>query len=126
MLLPRMFECVLCVWLYRYVYEFVCSFLACKYVEVKVLVGKGRVWGTFWGTQSPMAACSSLPLSLLPKQACFSGGFDSLFDTPVHLTSGQEGYLLATSSLPGHMGRGSACGLSGSEYQAKPQLQHGP
>lgn len=132
-LLPGMFECVVCVWLYMYVYEFVCSFLVCEYVEVKVLGGGGRVWGPLWGTRSQLAAFSPLPLPLLPSQSsfpglsapkltCFSGGSNSLFDTLVHLTSGQEGYLFTTSSLPGHMGRGSACGL-GREHQAKPHFQ---
>lgn len=133
---PGIFECVVCVWLYMYVYEFVCSFLVRECVEVEALVGKGRVWGTLWGTQSQVAAFSPLPLPLpllpsqssfpvlsAPEQTRFSGGSDLLVDTPVHLTSGQEGYLLATSSLPGHMGRGSACGPSGREHQAKPQLQ---
>lgn len=98
-LLPGLFECVVCVWLYMYVYEFVCSFLVCEYIEAEVLVSKGRVWGTLWRTRSQVAAFPPLPLPLLPsqssfpglsapKQTCFSGGSDLLFDTPVHLTSG--------------------------------------
>lgn len=70
-LLPGMFECMVCVWLYMYVYKFVCSFLVCEYVEVEVLVSKGRVWGTLWGTRSQVAAFSSLPL--LPSQSSFPG-----------------------------------------------------
>lgn len=67
-LLPGMFECMVCVWLYMYVYKFVCSFLVCEYVEVEVLVSKGRV-GEHFG--EPGLRWLPFPLSLcsLPSPA---------------------------------------------------------
>ena len=67
----RIFIC-LCVYLcvcsfLEFVCEFVCvcgcSFLACECVGVEGSLGKGRVWGTLWGTWSQVdtSAPPSLP-----------------------------------------------------------------
>ena len=114
-----------------------CSFLyvwcvcVCDYVGFKVLVGKGRVWGTLWGTWSQVAASPTPASPALPRTTSPASMLLSRLVSQV--TSTRLLILLCTlprawrlSWVPGtwtEEQRGPARGLTGRKLQALPQRQ---